>query len=167
MSGHAWMETILLLGVLAVGAVIFYYGHSDFASKRNTRIRKVRAQLHRTPGVHLGPEGTVPFDSLNLPCSWVFQEVRHQVSHLFPRHPDFSKRVLIFGDPQAMQHLFTDAVVRAVSHYPNICIEGWGDQMVVYEVRKRVSPQSIPGFLNEAMWLMQHFRTELPPLQYR
>ncbi|MCQ4365193.1 hypothetical protein KQR54_29420 [Mycobacterium gordonae] len=106
MSGHAWMETILLLGVLAVGAVIFYCGHSDFASKRNTRIRKVRAQLHRTPGVHLGPEGTVPFDSLNLPCSWVFQEVRHQVSHLFPRHPDFSKRVLIFGDPQAMQHLF-------------------------------------------------------------
>jgi hypothetical protein len=68
MSGHAWMETILLLGLLAVGAVIFYYGHSYFASKRNTRIRNARPQRHRTPGVHLGAEGTMPFDSLNLPC---------------------------------------------------------------------------------------------------
>ncbi|MBX9642020.1 MAG: hypothetical protein K2X97_20550 [Mycobacteriaceae bacterium] len=185
MSGHALMETVLLIGLLAVGAVIFYFGYSYFESRRNTRISNARAQLRQTPGVNLTAGGTVPFESLNLPRFWVFEKVRYPVSHLLygevqgvnvmifdcdpgrqikrgftittvvwfrepalrlpsfglrprwahqvleltgkrdvdlPRHPEFSERFLIFGHPQGMQHLFTDAVVRAISHYPNVCI---------------------------------------------
>ena len=66
-------------------------------------------------------------------------------------HPEFSKKYLLRGsDETAICAAFNDDIVEYLTASKGISAESSGDWLVVYRSRKRVSPDAVSDFLEEA-----------------
>jgi len=69
----------------------------------------------------------------------------------FDAHPEFSKRYLLRGtDENRIRRLFSSDVLRHLERLQGISVEAAGEQLIYYRSGKRVPPDDIPAFLEEA-----------------
>jgi len=77
----------------------------------------------------------------------------------FDGREEFRDLYYLFGrDERAIRGLFTPAVLDAFVQQPGWFLEGRGDQWLVYRIGTRVSPEEIPGFLDQAIGLVDVLR---------
>jgi hypothetical protein len=66
--------------------------------------------------------------------------------------PEFSKAYLLQGlDEDQVRAIFSESAVAYCTRHPDLCVEGWGKQLVYYHKGRRMKPTEIPGFLQEGL----------------
>ena len=80
----------------------------------------------------------------------------------FESHPtaaEFSKKYLLRGEgEQKIRALFTDKVLAFFAANPDeVCVEGSGDQLILYRERMRIKPEDIPAFMKEGFEVFRLF----------
>ena len=97
----------------------------------------------------------------------------------FESHPtavEFSKKYLLRGkDEQTIRALFTDKVLTFFAAHPDVgnghlpfwhwsqhmvCVEGSGDQLILYRDGIRIKPEDIPAFMKEGFEVFRLFTQE-------
>ena len=97
----------------------------------------------------------------------------------FESHPtaaEFSKKYLLRGkDEQKIRVLFTDKVLTFFAAHPDVgnghlpfwhwsqhmvCVEGSGDQLILYRDGIRIKPEDIPAFMKEGFEALRLFAQE-------
>jgi len=77
----------------------------------------------------------------------------------FDEHPIFSKQYLLRGeDEQEVRKLFTERALTYFDENKGFCVEGDGNQLLVYRSSKKVSPQNIPLFLETGLKVFNLFK---------
>ena len=76
----------------------------------------------------------------------------------FDHYPQFSKKYLLRGeDEQLVREMFNEDVIRHFESNLNLCLEAGGNQLIFYRSSKRVKPQLLRTFLDEAFKAYQLF----------
>ena len=83
----------------------------------------------------------------------------------FESHPtaaEFSKKYLLRGEgEQKIRALFTDKVLTFFAANPDeVCVEGSGDQLILYRDGKIIEPEDIPAFMKEGFEVFRLFTQE-------
>ncbi len=69
----------------------------------------------------------------------------------FESHPGFSSSYLLRGSSEyGIRTLFTDTVLAFFENEPGFSVEGYGQQIIFYRAAKRVTPDDIRSFFEEA-----------------
>lgn len=93
------------------------------------------------PEFQLRPENLL----LRIGAAFGFQDID------FDRHPAFSKRYLLRGPQEAaIRRLFTDAVIETIMDRKPLAIEASGAALIAYRAGRRVKPDALGEFIEEA-----------------
>jgi len=76
-----------------------------------------------------------------------------------PTAAEFSKKYLLRGEgEQKIRALFTDKVLTFFAANPDeVCVEGSGDQLILYRDGKIIEPEDIPAFMKEGFEVFRLF----------
>lgn len=76
----------------------------------------------------------------------------------FPDYPGFSSRYLVRGkEEDAVRRLFDGTVLEAFENVRGISVEGGGGWLVIYRASRRLAPDKLADFLEEARRLRSAF----------
>jgi hypothetical protein len=144
--GRARRVRNVMTGLVAdLQAYLFDYKYT-VGGGRNARTFRHTVAAFRVPqrmlaGFELRPESL--FHKIGSALG--FQDID------FPSHPAFSSRYLLRGEDEgAIRNLFSDDVLRFFEQCPPVCVEAAADWIVVHWPGRRVAPDDIAGFLEEA-----------------
>ena len=77
----------------------------------------------------------------------------------FRSYPEFSTRFLLRGDDRdAIERLFSDRVLGFFEGHDKISVEGDGNQLIFYRAGKRIKPDGVVPFLQEASEVFKLFK---------
>jgi len=144
--GRARRVRNVMMGLVAdLQAYLFDYKYTVGGGRNARTFRHTVAAFHvpqrALPGFELRPESL--FHKIGSALG--FQDID------FPSHPAFSARYLLRGeDEAAIRDLFNDDVLRFFEQCPSLCVEARADWIVVHRPGRRVAPDDIAGFLEEA-----------------
>lgn len=75
----------------------------------------------------------------------------------FEAHPVFSRRFRLRGDEQSLRLVFRDDVLSYFERTPDLCVEGYGDRLIVYrfndatEIDPTLEPDDLRQLLDEGL----------------
>lgn len=144
-QGHARRVKNLMQGEAQGKAVsIFDYQYTRGYGKNSHTYRQTVAMFRSPemslPGFALRPEGFFH----KLGSAFGYQDID------FERHPVFSGRYLLKGDPEdAVRAVFDEPVLAYYEARPGLSTEGEGDCLIYYRASKKVAPERIEDFLGE------------------
>lgn len=108
----------------------------------------------------------VAFDSPALTLPWFFLRPSAVFGQLPPppglenidlsEHPQIAAAHALAAEPgqeEAALHLFDPEMLAYLKKSPGVCLEGWGDLLLVYYPERAVELAEYPGFLEEAFRL--------------
>ena len=77
---------------------------------------------------------------------------------------EFSKKCLLRGkDEQKIRVLFTDKILTFFAVHPDeVCVEGSGDQLILYRNGKLIKPENTPAFMEEGLEVFRLFTSPRP-----
>jgi hypothetical protein len=77
----------------------------------------------------------------------------------FSSHPVFSKQYLLRGeDEHAIREAFTDEILTFFETQSKVCVEGSVDELVYYRKGKRIKPDEVVSFLQDASEVFKLFK---------
>jgi hypothetical protein len=144
--GHAHRARNALSGqYCGVDLTIFDYQYTSGSGKSQHTDRQTVAAFYL-------PDAYLPLFALRpehvfhkIGSAFCFQDID------FDHFPTFSSSYLLRGeDERAVRELFNDNVLMFFESRPGLCVEGADDWLIVYRARRRVSPEHLSTFLDEA-----------------
>jgi carbonic anhydrase len=120
--------------------------------------------------VHRRTVAAYPQAARNLPLfelrpERVFEKVLTMFGYQdidLPEYPEFSGRYLLRGrDEDAIRALFNSKRIAVLEGIKNVGVEGEGSCLVVYRHRRRVPPDQLPMFLDQARMIRDAFGQRL------
>ena len=137
-------------------------------------------QVHQTVICFRSPHLSLP--DFSMRPEHVFHKIGSVLGYQdidFESHPtaaEFSKKYLLRGkDEQKIRVLFTDKVLTFFAAHPDVgnghlpfwhwsqhmvCVEGSGDQLILYRDGIRIKPEDIPAFMKEGFEVFRVFTQE-------
>ena len=145
-----------------------------------TQDRGEDGQVHQTVICFRSPHLSLP--DFSMRPEHVFHKIASVLGYQdidFESHPtaaEFSKKYLLRGkDEQKIRVLFTDKVLTFFAAHPDVgnghlpfwhwsqhmvCVEGSGDQLILYRDGIRIKPEDIPAFMKEGFEAFRLFAQE-------
>lgn len=79
----------------------------------------------------------------------------------FASHPKFSKQYLLRGDDEeAIRNTFSDELLKFYEERKKLSTEGEADKFIFFKAGKRLAPKDIQAFLQEALNMLGHIKTQ-------
>ena len=76
----------------------------------------------------------------------------------YSSHTRFSDDYLLQGNPEeSVRNLFNDQLSNFFESKPGLCVEGGANQMLIYRLNERISPNKVSKFLEEGMQVLSKF----------
>ncbi len=125
---------------------IFDYQYTSSSGKNsNTRrytVFLMESDELRLPSFSLEPEGFLH----RLVASLGWQDIN------FDTHPEFSRMYQLQGsDEESVRELFQPGVLEYFEQHKGLCVEGKGNQLIVYYQGKRPGVDAIPGLMQDGL----------------
>lgn len=131
--------------------LVFGYAYSVGSGRNQTRHRQTVAAFHLSKGLG-GSSPALP--RFELRPERLFDRIRGLVGRRdvdFDDDPEFSRRNHLAGpDENALRALFARTLRQHFLAHPGWCVEGEGAWLIAYRHRKRVAPDDLVSFLEEA-----------------
>ena len=133
-------------------ALVFDYRFTTGGGKNSHTYRQtvICFELQNTllPSFSLRPEGVLHKIGSRLG----YQDID------FENYPEFSASYLLRGsDEEAVRNVFTESILAFYEMSSRLCTEGNGDRMLFYRQSKRVRPEELQMFLEEALEALSLF----------
>lgn len=155
--GHARKLKNLLSGTANdIDVNIFDYRYTTGSGKNSHTYRQTvvafQSTLLNLPDFALRPEHFFH----KIGAAFGYQDIN------FDGYPVFSKKYLLRGsDEQAIRETFHEGVLTFYEGREKLCTEGHGNQLIVYRASKRVPPNAVPAFMEEAFKVFALFKISL------
>ena len=92
------------------------------------------------------------------------QKKNHQFGDLqdidFINYPKFSDKYLLQGNPEeSIRKLFNKELIEFFESKSELCVEGGGDQMIIYRLNERIDPNELNEFMDFGIQVLAKFTT--------
>ena len=101
---------------------------------------------------------------LDLPQFTLEPEKKHQIEDLhdidFIDYPKFSDKYLLRGNPEkSIRKLFNKELIEFFESNSELelCVEGGGDQIIIYKLNERIDPNELNKFMDKGMEVFSKF----------
>lgn len=144
----------LLYGQIEGGEVALFGHRYTTGSGKNSQVHNQNVAYFRSPSLDLPRFALRP--------EHIFHKIGGVLGYQdidFDSHERFSKAYLLRGDDEAaIRETFTDSVLSFYECQKGISTEAGGDQLIFYRAGKRIKPEEVVSFLEEASSAFKLFK---------
>ena len=144
--GRGWRHRNLMRGTIAdLEALLFDYSYTTGGGRSQTTHRQTVAAFRLAdatlPEFELRPENVFH----KIGSAFGYEDID------FQQHPSFSSRYLLRGaEEEAIRRAFNEEVVAYLEQSRGLCVEVVANWLIAYRSGRRVKPNLLGGFLEEA-----------------